>query len=321
MRPNDIVKALNSIKAQTLFPDEIIVVDASKNVETKNSIEKVALDNLKYFFVNEEHKGAAKQRNYGIDAVAKEIDIVFFIDDDVVLLPNYCEEIMQTFTNNPTILGVGGYIIDHRKWEKVSENYKPKIEEYVFDSYKTKLSSRNIFRKKLGLFSTEPPGFMPNFSHGHGLFPASGKTYPTELLLGGCCAYKKSALLQQKFDTFFEGYSLYEDAALSLKIANKGSLCINTKAQLYHYHAPSGRPNQYVYGKMVVRNGWYVWRIKNPNPSIKNSLKWHLITLLLTFLRFINIFTTANKKAAFTESLGRFVAWFNLFYNKPKIER
>jgi hypothetical protein len=37
---------------------------------------------------------------------------------------------------------------------------------------------------------------------------------------------------------------------------------LNTAAQLHHYHDVQGRPNQYQYGKMVVRNGWYVWRVK-----------------------------------------------------------
>jgi hypothetical protein len=46
-----------------------------------------------------------------------------------------------------------------------------------------------------------------------------------------------------------------------------GKLYLNTAAQLDHYH-DAGRPNQYQYGRMVVRNGWYVWRTKNPIPHL-----------------------------------------------------
>ncbi|HOD10491.1 MAG TPA: glycosyltransferase family 2 protein, partial [Flavobacterium sp.] len=42
------------------------------------------------------------------------------------------------------------------------------------------------------------------------------------------------------------------------------------------------------------------------------------ITLLLTFIRFSNIFTTNKKQEAFTEFIGRTVGWFSLFSNKPK---
>ena len=71
---------------------------------------------------------------------------------------------------------------------------------------------------------------------------------------------------------------------------------------------------------MVVRNGWYVWRVKHPNPSIKAQFKWHLITLLLTFIRFSNAITTSKRKESFSEFLGRSVGWFSLFFNKPYIK-
>lgn len=321
MRPKDILNALDSINNQTLCPTQILVVDGSTDAKTKESLENTDYKNLEYYLVDNTHRGAAKQRNYGIERLHEDIEIVLFLDDDVVLLPNYCEEIIKTYQNNPQALGVGGYIIDNVKWEIVSDDYKTKFTDYVVGNFVGKLSSGNVIRKILGLLSDKPPGFTPEFSHGSNLFPPSNKVYETELLMGGVCSYKKTILKNQKFDSFFEGYSLYEDAALSIRISKKGPLFINTKAKLNHYHAPGGRPNQYKYGKMVVRNGWYVWRLAHPKPSIKNKIKWHATTLLLLFLRFINTFTTAKRKEAFTESLGRLVAWLNLFINKPKIER
>jgi GT2 family glycosyltransferase len=321
MRPQDIINLLDSIKIQTKYPNQIIIVDGSTNKETTQSISNYSTQNLDYFFVDKTYRGAAKQRNYGIDKLENDIDIVCFLDDDVVLLPNYFEEIIKTYTLNPEALGVGGYILDDLKWEKIDSNYKIKLSDYVFDDWKTKESSRNIFRKVLGLGSQNiPPGIMPEFSHGRGQFPPSNKTYEIDQLIGCSASYRKHIIKEQKFDDFFEGYSLYEDTALSLKVSKKGKLFINTNAKLYHYHASGGRPNQYDYGKMVVRNGWYVWRVKYPNPSFKAQVKWHLITFLLMFLRFLNTFTTSKKKAAFTESMGRFVAYIKLFFNKPKIE-
>jgi GT2 family glycosyltransferase len=122
------------------------------------------------------------------------------------------------------------------------------------------------------------------------------------------------------FSGYFEGYGLYEDADFSLRLAKIGTLYINTNAQLEHNHNASGRPNQYHYGKMVIRNGWYVWRVKYPNPTFKARLKWHATAILLTKIRIINIVTTSGRKEALTESLGRIVGWVSLIYNKPKIE-
>jgi len=70
---------------------------------------------------------------------------------------------------------------------------------------------------------------------------------------------------------------------------------------------------------MVVRNGWYVWRIKNPKPVLKDQLKWHSITILLTIIRFLNTITTRNRKEAFSEAIGRTIGWWSLFIKKPKI--
>lgn len=321
MRPKEIIKVLDSIKKQTIYPYQIIVVDASTNVNTVNSIENYSMNNLDFFYVDETYRGAAKQRNFGIDKLKNDIEIVFFLDDDVVLLPNYCEEIINTYQSNPKALGVGGYIIDNVKWIKVNEGYKPKFSDYIVDNYVTKLTTRNKIRKYFGLLSNLPPGFFPEFSHGFGLLPPSNKIYPTEQMIGCSCSYRKNELDKQNFDSFFEGYSLYEDSALSLRTAMKGPLFINTNAKLYHYHAESGRPNKFNYGKMVVRNGWYVWRLKFPNPSFKAKIKWHLTTLLLMFLRLLNVFTTRKRQEAFTESVGRMFAYLQLIYNKPIIER
>jgi hypothetical protein len=70
---------------------------------------------------------------------------------------------------------------------------------------------------------------------------------------------------------------------------------------------------------MVVRNGWYVWRVKYPNPSFVARFKWNIIILLLSFIRFSNIFTTSKRQEAFTETMGRILGWLSLFYNRPKI--
>jgi GT2 family glycosyltransferase len=138
------------------------------------------------------------------------------------------------------------------------------------------------------------------------------------LLIGMSFAFRKKVFDSLRFSTFFEGYGLYEDADFSIRALQFGKNAINTKVQLSHYHHPSGRPNQYRYGKMVVRNGWYVWRTKNPKPTLNAKLKWHSITILLTIIRFSNTFTASNKKEAFTEAIGRTVGWWSLLLNKSK---
>mgnify|MGYP000720838582 CR=1 FL=1 len=188
------------------------------------------------------------------------------------------------------------------------------------NGFKRKLGSRNVLRKKLGLLSDRPPGFMPDFSNGFstGFLPPSGKIYPVEYFMGGVASYRKKLFEKIRFSPYFEGYGLYEDMDFCLRASKIGQLYVNTAAQLHHLHEEAGRPNKFNYGKMVVRNGWFVWRVKNPNPSLNVKLKWHAITLLLMTIRFTNTFTTSKRKEAFTEALGRKMGWLSLFFNEPK---
>lgn len=321
MRPEPLLKLLHSVQNQTLYPDEIIIVDGSTNSKTEEILVKNPVNKLHYFLVTNKDRGLTKQRNFGIDKVAKNSEIVCFLDDDTVLEPQYFEEIISTYKLFPNAWGVGGYINNENNWKFVGKNYKPTIKDFFYDGWKIKESSRFVLRKRLGLDSNQPPGYSSNYSHGRsvGFLPPSGKVYPVELLMGGVSSFKKEVLEKYKFSTYFEGYGLYEDADFSIRISKVGQLYVNTAAQLGHYHAASGRPNQYNYGKMVVRNGWYVWRVRNSAPTLIHKIKWHSITILLLLLRFLNTFTTSNKKQAFTESIGRLVGWFSLFFNNPKI--
>jgi glycosyltransferase involved in cell wall biosynthesis len=322
MRPIPLLNLLNSVKTQTIYPNEILIIDGSTNTETKVVLESNTFQNLKYYSVPPEHRGLTKQRNFGISKVGSTIQIVCFLDDDTVLENNYFEEIIIGYSQFPNALGVGGYIINESECEFAGENYTPKIDEYYFDGWKRKDGSRFVLRKKLGLDSDKPPGFLPEFSNGRSVsfLPPSGKIYEVEQLMGGVSSFKKNVFETHKFSTYFEGYGLYEDADFTLRLSKTGKLYVNTNAQLGHFHDQSGRPNKYQYGKMVVRNGWYVWRVKYPNPSFNARLKWNAISLLLIMIRFSNIFTTSKRQEAFTETMGRIVGWLSLSFNKPEIK-
>jgi glycosyltransferase involved in cell wall biosynthesis len=323
MRAKPLLDLLSSVNNQTWYPDEILIIDGSTNDETQKALEINKFQNLSYFLVDSEHRGLTKQRNYGISKVSDGIDIVCFLDDDTVLEKEYFENLIGTYSIFPEALGVGGYITNESVWQKVTEDYIPNINEYFFDGWKKKDGSRFVIRKKLGLDSNLPPCFMPEFSNGRsvGFLPPSNKTYEVQQFMGGVASYKKSILENIKFSDYFEGYGLYEDADFTLRLSNIGKMYLNTAARLAHYHDGSGRPNKFSYGKMVIRNGWYVWRVKYPNPSLKARFKWNLIVFLLTIIRFSNTFTTSDRKEAFTESLGRTVGWFSLIFNKPKIRK
>jgi len=318
-RPKAIISLLNSVLKQTLYPDEIIIVDGSLNDDTKTRISKNNYQHLNYYKVDEEDRGLTKQRNFGILKVAKNIDVVCFLDDDTILDKNYFKELLSTYADHKNAVGVGGYITNEVKWEKLRDSNCPK-NYFCLDGFKRKEGVRFRVRMFLKLMDNTPPGFMPTYSHGRsiGYLPPSNKIYPVEFFMGGVSSFKKELLDKIKFSTYFEGYGLYEDLDFCLRASKIGNLYVNTVAKLAHYHEEAGRPNKFNYGKMVVRNGWYVWRIKYPKPTFKAKILFHLNVIILLKIRFLNGFYGTYQREAFTEGFGRFVGWITLFFNKPR---
>jgi len=320
MRPKAIVSLLDSVNKQETYPDEIIIVDGSLNTETKEVLSQKTYINIDYYFVDPKNRGLTKQRNFGIKKATK--GIICFLDDDIILTPSYFTNLIGSYKKYPEAMGVGGYILNDIEWKKFNHGDTLKANEFEYDGYKRQLGSRNITRKKLGLLSNKPPGIMPEFSNGLSVsfLPPSSKIYKVDYFMGGVSSFKRALFDTIKFSEYFQGYGLYEDSDFCLRASKLGDLYVNTSAQLYHYHDGSGRPNKYDYGKMVLRNGWYVWRVKHPKPSFIARIKWNAIALLLTIIKFVNVITTIKRTESFTEAVGRVVGWFSLIFNKPKVE-
>lgn len=322
MRPKALLDLLHSVKTQTLYPDEIIIVDGSTDERTKEILERNSFEKLNYFLVEKENRGLTKQRNFGISKTSNQSEIICFLDDDTILELNYFEEIINAFKNDSNVVGVSGIATNENQWIKKEANKKySKFKFYHFEDYVYPEGLRNVIRNIVGLQSGLGSGQMPEFSNGRNCgFPLNGKTYEVDLLMGMSFSFRRIVFDNIKFSTYFEGYGLYEDADYSIRAQKFGKNVVTTKAQLSHFHNQDGRPNKYQYGKMVARNGWYVWRLKYPKPSFIARIKWNSILILLTVIRFSNIFTTNKKFEALTESCGRIVGWISLLYNRPKIE-
>ncbi|RCS27056.1 glycosyltransferase [Polaribacter sp. WD7] len=321
MRPKPLTRLLESILIQGVYPNEILIIDGSSDDKTQKIIQKKEYKNLKYFKVSKNDRGLTKQRNYGIKKCSKNTDIVSFLDDDTVLYPNYFQELKNVFFQNKSIIGVGGVAVNENRWKlkKSSQKYNS-LFFYCFDNYVIKEGLRNIVRNIFGLQSNLPPNCMPSFSHGRTYsYPLNNKVYEVDLLVGMSFSFRKIVFDHIKFSRFFEGYGLYEDADFSIRAQNFGKNVIATSCKLNHYHDPSGRPNQFKYGKMVTINGWYVWRLKYPNPSFKSKLKWHFNVLILSCIRLTNVLKRNKGKQAITEFLGRIFGWLTLFFKKPKV--
>ena len=137
-RPGPLLTLLKSIAKQTLFPDQILIIDGSKNDGTRKALEGYSFKNLKYCKVGKNNRGLTKQRNFGIERVATSSEIVCFLDDDIVLTSTYFQNLLDTYHKFPDAVGVGGYIKDEVEWKKDKEVIK--FDDFEYDGFSRKLN-------------------------------------------------------------------------------------------------------------------------------------------------------------------------------------
>ena len=123
-REKELKLCINSINSQTILPKEIIIVDDG-NLNPEN-IKQVIADDIAYKYHRKDKPSLSASRNMGAELA--ESELILFLDDDMILEPNYIEEIINVFANdkNKELGGVSGVIVNRKKaphflkyWEKV----------------------------------------------------------------------------------------------------------------------------------------------------------------------------------------------------------
>ena len=147
MRPRALNTLLHSVANQIRVPNEVIIVDASFNSKTKELLDSSNFNlNLKYFMVEAEHRGLTKQRNFGIHKLASDSEVVIFLDDDLIIEREFCQNILSNFGDSE-IIGAEGYITNEHKWLRIANNEVINYNFFQLDGFKYKLNVRDRFRK------------------------------------------------------------------------------------------------------------------------------------------------------------------------------
>ena len=89
---------------------EIIIVDQSKNDETKKVVQTYQKKHKNLVYVYSKVPSITIARNLGVKQLSKKVKIVCFIDDDVTLGRDYFKEILAVFNTHSEAKGVAGYV-------------------------------------------------------------------------------------------------------------------------------------------------------------------------------------------------------------------
>lgn len=127
-RKDTLKEAINSVFAQTLLPDEVIIVDCGSKDGTKDAVLK---SSQKITFIETKISGASAQRNTGISHAKG--DFIAFLDDDDIWHPQKLKIQMDFFETHPEIAMTSSEIV------RIEDNIIIKKPSWVFGDLYLKL--------------------------------------------------------------------------------------------------------------------------------------------------------------------------------------
>jgi GT2 family glycosyltransferase len=267
-RPVDLQNCIKSIASQTVLPQEVIIVDASNDdnsVENQKNCEVILGDKIKLIYIKSE-PSTTRQRNMGVDNASG--NIVFFVDDDTILKPDYHEKMLDVYQekSGERTGGVSGTV----------ENY-----------HRMALPSLLLHRFfMLTRYSVnEKSRFLRS---GHYVYiPKPKEIIPIEGIQSCVGSYYRKVFNEFRFDENLSGYALGEDIELSYRISRKYKLYQTPYAVLYHYLSATNRSSIEELSRLRVINIYYLFK-KNIPQTIVNRLClfWSLLgCITIDFIR------------------------------------
>jgi GT2 family glycosyltransferase len=199
-------ETIHTLLAQTRLADELIIVDQSR---TSSLLETSSLP-LKYIY-NPEITGLTQARNEGMKQATG--DFWLFLDDDVVLEPDFIEKLLAAYA--PGVTGVSGIITNYsalpimqRIWTSIFQlgPFQDRRQAIYCDA-----------ERLAGSASIKVPG-----------------------LGGGLMSFRANEIRGMWFDENLHGACFAEDIDFCARLP-RNSLVIAPQARLVHKRSPEGR--------------------------------------------------------------------------------
>ncbi len=298
-RPKELEEFIQSLLKQTVKPSELIVVDDGE-LESIPLVKQLAIAGIDTIHTNKSIPGLTESRNKGI-SLAKG-DIILFFDDDVILHPDYLEEILKVYTSVPyaQIGGVGGMMINTPS--RGLFTVVRKIIEIVF---------LNSWLKEGHILKS---GFFTDLQEQE--YPLQ-ETIEVDYLPGCAMSYRKEIFSEFSFTAKYRDYGFGEDKDFSFQVSKKYKLFIQKSACLKHLESREMRPDKKLYGKKYVLGRYLLFKKRVQNSAWQQILFFYALTGY-TIIRILTLTISPSKENA-THLVGIFQAVRDIFTGKVSI--
>lgn len=206
-------RLLSSIHRQAVLPRQVILVDGGPEPLADDS---ELFPGLKLVYLRAPGTSLTQARNRGIAALAHDIDLAGFLDDDLVLEEGAATEMLRFW------LGQG-----------------PLTAGCSFNIINTAPAPRSLL-KYIFLLDTPSPGrVLPSgFTSQH--FPARDD-FRADWLCGGASVWRTGVFNEFLFDANLKGYSFPDDLDFSYPVSRRYALFVNARARVLHLHQEARR--------------------------------------------------------------------------------
>jgi glycosyltransferase involved in cell wall biosynthesis len=263
-RPDDLAACLGSLAVQTRRPQQVIVVDASDGDASVAVVERWrAAAGGADVRVIRSRPGLTRQRNRGVDEAGGAV--VTFLDDDVVLDPGYLDAIVPLFELDPGIGGVEGTVV------MPPLRGRRRLANAVRHLFAMNSLGRRRGVKRSGCVTYDPTPRVPR---------------PVTCLVGCNMSFRRVVFARFRFDEWYDGYGLGEDADFSYRVARRWRLVQTPYARCLHRQSPVARETLPRLQEMAAVNHYYFVR-KNlpPTPLTWLCFAWSELGELLAILK------------------------------------
>lgn len=225
-RARDLRAVAGSIFGQTFAPVTLLIVDQSPDDEGRRGVEnELALAEARRgrgwklnYILDPTIAGASAARNRAMKIA--DGDIWLFLDDDVVLEPDFIEQIVAVYREYPGTSGVSGVITNYPRMPLA---YRLWSSMFVRGPFR---DERQRVYWKADRMRNSPPIRVRHF--GAGLM-----SFRAEVI--------RNHFFEEQLDQHFRGVSDGEDVAFCENLGRTTELRITPRARLRHNHSPVGR--------------------------------------------------------------------------------
>ncbi|MEC7985265.1 MAG: glycosyltransferase [Myxococcota bacterium] len=219
-RSKDLSVFVESLKAQTIHPTELVIVDAGAESDLEQELRMQLQDTDIQLQYVRSIPGTSLQRNVAMEIAVG--DIFFFFDDDIILEPTYIEETLPCFDlpHNPPVGAVLGTFTSPYTLGRVQQIYSK-----IFRISHTVKGDR---AKMMG--SSDIQWLI-----------RPSKVVPVPVCSGGRVAYRRECFEKEKWDDFLPGYTMGEDVEISYRISKNWTLVQTPDALLFHKKSDESR--------------------------------------------------------------------------------